>query len=413
MKRDAKPPAKACALAVILVLTLTLCLPACCGTEKIRVIMIGAGGIIGRLSTIFDYEPLVYHDSVIVRVSQFNKLSDQLKVIRLYFPRTYEKMKTYDLILLVATDYNLLTNQQDKWIYDAIREGAGGINDGGMLSVISPISTVWANSLAQQAFPNDAPLVDTKNWRATSAFRAEINRDHPDPILTPFIPYNVEEQHLWGEVGMVIHRQGSRVLAWQVGNFATRTDYLVNWEYEQGRTMTSGQYLGELWFGYPTRESKNQYSMDMFMNMIFWLTERPLIDDIDVFHRVKSTFEEFRSRLGMLISLRDFIDKFGANTQRIQVEINNLEESYRQATDLYLDSRFIDSENAIKEGLDQFPQAEDIARREKDTALLWVYIIEWLVTSSALFISGFILWTLMVRRRLYRQVEATRLQEVG
>jgi len=396
-----------------LALTLMLCLPTCYGGEKIRVLIIGDSALIKNLARIFDYEPLVYHDSVTVRSFQFDKLSDQLKAIRLYFPRTYEKMRTYDLILLVATEYNLLTTKQDKWIYDAIREGAGGINDGGMLSVIAPISTVWANSLAQQAFPNDAPLVDTKNWRVAKAFRVEINRDHPEPILTPFIPYRVEEAQLGALAnGMVVARAGAHVLAWQVGNFATKTDYLVNWEYEEGRTMTCGQYLGGGWLGYPGRESKNQYSMDVFMNMIFWLTKRPLIDDIDVFHRVKSTFEEFRSRLGMIISLRDFIDRFGANTQRIQAEINDLQEAYSEATELYLDSRFIDSENAIKEGLDRFPQAEDIARREKDTALLWVYIIEWLVTSSALFISGFILWTLMVRRRLYRQVEATRLEEV-
>ncbi len=127
------------------------------GGEKIKALIVGDSSIIRNLAAIFDCEPVIHHDSVIVRSFQFTKISDQMKLIRLYFPRHYEKMRTYDLILLVATEYSLLTPKQDKWIYDAIREGAGGIQDGGMLSVIAPISTVWANSQAQRAFPMMPP----------------------------------------------------------------------------------------------------------------------------------------------------------------------------------------------------------------------------------------------------------------
>ncbi len=210
---------------------------------------------------------------------------------------------------------------------------------------------------------------------------------------------------------MVMAREGAQVLAWQVGNYPTRTDLLVNWEYEKGRTITSGQYLGGGWLGFPGRDSKYQYTVETFMNMVFWLTKRPLIDDIEVFHRVKDSFNEFRSRLGILISLRDFIDRFGANTQRIQNEIMKLQVAYDDAAELYLDFDFIDSEKAIAEGLAIFPEAEDIARKEKDEALLWVYLIEWLVASSTMFFSGYVLWTLMVKRRLYHEVEVTKLKE--
>ena len=45
----------------------------------------------------------------------------------------------------------------------------------------------------------------------------------------------------------------------------------------------------------------------------------------------------------------------------------------------------------------------------KDRALMWIYIIEWFTVTATLFISGFLLWTLMVRRRLYGEVGVTRL----
>lgn len=41
--------------------------------------------------------------------------------------------------------------------------------------------------------------------------------------------------------------------------------------------------------------------------------------------------------------------------------------------------------------------------------MLWVYVTEWLVVSSTGMVCGFILWTVMVRRALYRAVQETRL----
>ena len=40
--------------------------------------------------------------------------------------------------------------------------------------------------------------------------------------------------------------------------------------------------------------------------------------------------------------------------------------------------------------------------------MLWVYVIEWLVTSATFLVSSFTLWSLLVRRKLYRQVRTTK-----
>jgi hypothetical protein len=115
--------------------------------------------------------------------------------------------------------------------------------------------------------------------------------------------------------------------------------------------------------------------------------------------------------MAVLVSLKDFIDKFGANTQGIQDEMLGLESMYAKAAGYYMESDFAAADDAIRSALGEFAAAEEVARKEKDAALFWVYVVEWLMTSSTLFVSGFVLWTLMVRRRLYRAVEATRLGE--
>jgi hypothetical protein len=44
----------------------------------------------------------------------------------------------------------------------------------------------------------------------------------------------------------------------------------------------------------------------------------------------------------------------------------------------------------------------------KDQAMLWIYLIEWTVVTATFAIGGVVLWSLMVRRRLYREVGETK-----
>jgi hypothetical protein len=63
----------------------------------------------------------------------------------------------------------------------------------------------------------------------------------------------------------------------------------------------------------------------------------------------------------------------------------------------------------VNEALALMDRAEEVADRVKGNALLWIYITEWLVTTATVMFCGFVLWTLMVRRRLYAEVGTTRL----
>jgi len=40
--------------------------------------------------------------------------------------------------------------------------------------------------------------------------------------------------------------------------------------------------------------------------------------------------------------------------------------------------------------------------------MFWIYTIEWLAVTATLMLSGIALWELMIRRRIYREVEITR-----
>ena len=361
----------------------------------------------------FDSEPAI--DCNIIPARADGSLNeDQIeRQIRLYFPRTYSGMLEYDVIMILSASYDIMTTKQDAWIHDAISDGLGGLCGSSLFSQVPGIAESWSSGLAWQAFPNDAPAVIAIGAESKSSpCRIEINVDADLPILTIFKDMGVEDPAFDGETSrLMIDREGSDVLAWQLGNFPNRETFIAAWEYGEGKTIATGGKLPIGWLEYPRGTSgENEYSPEIVSNMVFWMANTSLIDDVEVFHRMKSDLSIFRSRLSVLLSLKDFIDRFGANTDRIQDEINPLHEIYADAEELYLEHSFSESEARIQAGLEQLGHAEEVARREKDRALLWVYVIEWLAASSTFFVSGFVLWSLMVRRRLYQSVRTTKLR---
>jgi hypothetical protein len=54
----------------------------------------------------------------------------------------------------------------------------------------------------------------------------------------------------------------------------------------------------------------------------------------------KMAFQDFRTRMEILISLIGFIEKFGASSEEVQDDIQELEDMYIEAKNLYLDGDF-------------------------------------------------------------------------
>jgi len=50
--------------------------------------------------------------------------------------------------------------------------------------------------------------------------------------------------------------------------------------------------------------------------------------------------------------------------------------------------------------------------RLKDMALMWVYVSEWAAVLGTSLLAGYVVFTLMLRRAMYRQAGMTRLRSV-
>jgi len=117
---------------------------------------------------------------------------------------------------------------------------------------------------------------------------------------------------------------------------------------------------------------------------------------------------EFRSLKGYLFSVMDFAEKLGANTIPVFKMLTEIDGKFESSVEAYIGGAYTSAEEILESSIKDLNDASALAFRLKDQAMLWIFLIEWLTVTATMAIAGFILWSLMVRRRLYEEVESTR-----
>jgi len=209
----------------------------------------------------------------------------------------------------------------------------------------------------------------------------------------------------------VVERKGSEVLAELVaepgaplGNKYLRNPFLVWWDIGQGRSfaMTSG------WT--PANAGafvKWDYYPDYAVNLILFIADLPVPADPALVHRIRSRLNQYYLTRDFVISMIEFIDHFGANPRSIEELLGGADQELKQVNSLYLNYDFEASLAKVDEVTAKLGEATRLAPKLKDQALFWVYVVEWSAVTGTLMFTGILVWTLMMKRRLYRAVATT------
>jgi hypothetical protein len=99
---------------------------------------------------------------------------------------------------------------------------------------------------------------------------------------------------------------------------------------------------------------------------------------------------------------------FGANTRSLENELKESDDMRLRAMDAYMQQDYEAVIVILNDARDRLDVAVDMAMELKDRALLWIYITEASAVMATFLICGVVLWSLMVRRHLYREVGTTR-----
>jgi len=414
-----RPPSKYAVTLMLAFLAASAILPATLAEEPAGIIAMGKADQ-GRIQLIRGWllgEPSFRGIVIPARTYGAVGSEDVWKQIRIYFPRTFDDLVTYDFVLLASVDMQFFTVKQIQWMYGAIaEEGLGGMNTRSVQSMSTAWSGSWTNSVLSEAFPNDALAVITSSYYQGETFAEGpiIVNDDPgiSPVARPF--KDAVEEAVPAYRGVVTSpRPGSTVYTWvRSGNMQMGDSpqgfipHLFEWSYENATTFTAMDMLWEpFWKG-----DQNPYSLDILANVVWRSTGRDLPLDAMRVHALRELFLSFQLRKSLLVSMFEFAENFGANTEDIYSRLGEIEEGKTDADREYLAGEFESSHQMMGTLLEELIALEEEALELKDRALAWVYFIEWLTVSGTMLVCGSVLWSLMVRRSAYREVGVTRLR---
>ena len=327
------------------------------------------------------------------------------RMVRLYMPRTYSQVTSgFDVIVLANANRFAVGPGNIEMLARAVREGGVGLfMSGGWESFGGHNHPSWGSTSIGKLLPT----VDFEDsWVSHPRGGLKLVITDWDHEFIKSLPWEREKAHFMFDLhhNIVTAKEGSQVLA-QVRYPAQDDPAMVTWELVGGNhvfALTGQTHIMAIgpW----------TYYLDFGANLMIYLDGRTVPQDIDLVHSLRATMQRTVIRRSLLMSLLEFCDSFGTNTDMIMLRITELNDQAAEARPLYLQLQFqetLDAYRIIEEGLES---VERDAIRLKDRALLWVYIIEWLAVTGAAMICGSVLWSIMIRRRLYKDVMTTRLE---
>jgi hypothetical protein len=328
-------------------------------------------------------------------------------------------------MVLAQIEVWIFTDEQQYMLYDSIYQGGlGGMQTRSVMSMHDGISRPWALSILSDAFPNDADaVVNLPSYTPHSeSMRVAINTNEMvPPIYKPYKDLPGVEYSFIGAYGtnIAIPKEGAVIVSYSVGPYKygfpgaypdprfESPGWLpqsMYWTFGKGTTWTHQDMFGQYW-----NTVYNPYAPDMVLAELIFSTGRKLPDDVLALHALRVKFTDYSSLKGFIFAIMDFGEKFGANTASVTQRMSKVAQGVDDAEQFYLDQAFQDSSTAMDQALADLDLLREESLKLKDRALMWVYVVEWLAVSGVSLVVGFALWTLMIRRKLYREVAVTRL----
>jgi hypothetical protein len=326
-------------------------------------------------------------------------LEQRIRHDRLYFPRSRARLlEKFDMVFFADPYIDHFTPRQFGDLHFAFTRS-------GMPSYWS-FGPAYGNVIQTTILADILPISDYQGYFHKPWF-ADFRRDR-EAVFTPFIELGMEripgEAYAWmrPRIGSVIWADMRPLdMPW-----------IVSWRPGQegaGLTWVFADEFNLQWWGLASgSKGVNPFSLEMMVNMILFSLDRDLISNIFARREARHQISAFRNHKLLIISMLEWADMFGANTFSLSKDLKELDSKVDVALQRYLTEDFEASVSLTKEafaGLDEIGKG---ALELKNQALYWVFLIEWMVVTGAAVIGGVVLWTLMVRRRMYRQVTTTR-----
>ncbi len=370
------------------------------------------------ISLWFDADPLVDYRLVPTKgISAVGNDRDWERAVHLYFPKTRQAlMEGFDFMVFPDGRLDPFRPSQIADMKYAVESGMGAFvtMGGGLSNPGGSVYPSWSNAVLSEILPVE---LNERMTADSSVFTIRIVKDDP-PVLSIFMPLGIETtqgaqfSHLTTRPGATVWSR-LRVVAEGIMSLGLgkETDWLISWKVGPtgGVFWAVADDLDSRWWSSVLGPCENEYAGDVFLNILLHSTGAPLPQDILQLHQLRRFYFDYNVERSLLIGLLDFIDGFGANTQGTYVQMEEVDRLRLASFDEYRAHDFAEATSIMESAMSRFVALTNDAMDLKDRALLWIYLTQWVAVTGTTLACGFVLWTLMVRRRLYREVATTRL----
>ena len=328
-----------------------------------------------------------------------------MRYYRMYLPRTQSALfNSYDEVIIADAQSGNLRNEFQLWVKNAvIKAGLGLMMVDGPAS-FGGVSGGWGECASWGPTPVGDILpvecMDTrKDWSLSKVFRL-VAKDPNHPIFKG-LPWKTVYFYAHNRV---LEREGAQILATMSDN-PQGSPFIASWDPGKGRSVA----LVFDWGGNGVTDFYRwPYCPDFLSRMVYYPVKVPIPQDLDLDHLVRMLLSNYRQKRLYAISVMEFTEKFGANSRKLYDRLKEIDTEKKSADVLYRRMNLEGAKDAIKACLDKMSVLANDAIRAKDRALLWIYVVEWCAVTGTALAAGAILYTVMIRRRLYKEVHVTR-----
>jgi len=333
------------------------------------------------------------------------------RMVRAQMPRTLADLTSnYDVVAMHNANVIALDPHIAKLAQAVSEGGLGLLMSGGWESFGGSGSTYppWGETFIGKLLPTE-DIVGV--WEQSG--RPVI--DEPDHEVISSLPWDFSDPDLAAEAkwhhNPVAVKQGAEQLAHVITGLGRQDPLMVAWALENdARVFALTSEIHCLFWQGGAYGNPWKYGYDFGCNLMIYLDNRPVPQDIDLVHIARAKMFEVETRRSLLMALLDFCESFGASTRSLMPRFEEIDQVIAQAMPEYLQLQFEDMLESYRVADEMLAKAEQEGVKLKNRTLLWVYVIEWLAVTGTSMVCGFLLWSLMIRRRLYREVRTTRFE---
>ena len=316
------------------------------------------------------------------------------RYMRLYMPRTLQDlMGSTDVVMLSNSAVDYFRPEWLGWLASGTEAGLGLVMVGGYCSFGGYGYPDWGPTQVGAILP----VVTIVAGKRDFAFRlSPVEED--DPLLSVFDWDRGPFFHAINRVGL---KQGVRLLA--VTDPEERT-LMVYQEVGRGSVLAFMSTWGLPWGDDFVRWD---YFIDFSADMVYYSAGIEIPDPVIV-HEIRMLFDDFQLAETIISSIMEFVDMLGGRTTGVRGSFDGLMLRRTEAEALYIQQEYALCQQEMAALVEEMMALNDVAMRAKDSAFFWIYLTEWAAVTATTMLSGYVLYALMMRRKLYREVASTR-----